>query len=230
VLSRKDQKLVRIDGLKDQPKKGPEVAVGSEPTGMAMTPLGHTIWVASWMNGTVTAYDTATLKPGKLVDLSATLAASGYPGKTLAARPSLSHPRSVAITNNGDEVEDDETMFVTEFYAQQKAPLAADGSNLNGAVGIQFDNHANGRLAKGEKTAGKQFARPEHGVALSQLNDLAMRLDQRAGFGRKCGQQAVAREGAVDLAQFVRNHLMHTRRPPEADSGQASEAVITPAS
>lgn len=139
VLSRKDQKLVRIDGLKTNPVKGPEVAVGSEPTGMAMTPMGHKLWVASWMNGTVAEYDTGSMKLRRTADLSAALAASGYPGKALAARPSLSHPRNVAITNNGDEIEDDETMLVTEFYAQQKAPLAPDGSNADeNKVGLVY--------------------------------------------------------------------------------------------
>src|SRR5690606_15438742 len=46
-------------------------------------------------------------------------------------RPSLAHPRSIAITNNGDLVEEDETMWVTEFYAQTKTPLADDGSNAD---------------------------------------------------------------------------------------------------
>lgn len=139
VLVRKDQKLVRIDHLKDKPVKGAEVAVGSEPTGMAMTPLGHTVWVASWMDGTVAAVDSGTMKITKTVNLSAALAASGYPGKDLDGRPSLSHPRNVAITNNGDKIEDDETMYVTEFYAQQKAPLAADGSNADeNKVGILY--------------------------------------------------------------------------------------------
>jgi hypothetical protein len=139
VLVRKDQKLVRIDGLKTTPVKGAEVAVGSEPTGMAMTPMGHTVWVASWMDGTVVAIDSGLMKITKTVDLNAVLATSGYPGKGLAGRPSLSHPRGVAITNNGDKVEDDEAMYVTEFYAQQKAPLAADGSNADtNKVGLLY--------------------------------------------------------------------------------------------
>ncbi|MGZ3450485.1 MAG: hypothetical protein ACXVEF_12875 [Polyangiales bacterium] len=144
VLVRKDQKLVRIDHLKDKPAKGAEVAVGSEPTGMAMTPLGHTVWVASWMDGTVAAVDSGNMKITKTVNLSAALAASGYPGKGLDGRPALSHPRNVAITNNGDNVEDDETMYVTEFYAQQKAPLAADGSNADeNKVGLLYKIHLN---------------------------------------------------------------------------------------
>ncbi len=139
VLVRKEQKLVRIEHLADNPVKGAEVAVGSEPTGLAMTPLGHTVWVANWMDGTVSAVDASTMKVVKTVNLSETLAASGYLGKDIDGRPALSHPRSVAITNNGDMVEDDETMYVTEFYAQHKAPLAPDGSNADeNKVGILY--------------------------------------------------------------------------------------------
>ncbi len=139
VLVRKDQKLVRIDGLKTTPVKGPEVAVGSEPTGLAQTPLGHMLWVANWIDGTLSGIDAGTMKVTKTVDLNAALAAAGYAGKGLATRPALSHPRSVAITNNGDSIEDDETMYVTEFYAQQKAPLAADGSNADvNKVGLLY--------------------------------------------------------------------------------------------
>src|SRR5260221_187579 len=44
VLSRRDQKLVKITGLKSTPAQAATVAVGSEPTGMAMTPLGSMVW------------------------------------------------------------------------------------------------------------------------------------------------------------------------------------------
>src|SRR5690606_36406054 len=81
-------------------------------------------------DGTVTSYDTTELTKKDTIDLNDTLAKSGWLGN-VAPRPSLSHPRSIAITNNGDAIEDDETMWVTEFYAQTKAPLAADGSNAD---------------------------------------------------------------------------------------------------
>ena len=51
----------------------------------------------------------------------------------MAARPALAHPRSVAITNNKDDVEIDESVLVTEFFAQTKDALAADGSNADSA-------------------------------------------------------------------------------------------------
>ena len=131
VLSRRDQKIVRIDNLSStSPIVGAAAPTGSEPTGLALTPRGTTAWVASWIDGTVTSYDTSSMQRKDSIDLNATLAASGWLG-AVAGRPSLSHPRSIAITNNGDMIEDDETMWVTEFYAQTKAPLAADGSNAD---------------------------------------------------------------------------------------------------
>ncbi|MDP9000074.1 MAG: hypothetical protein M3O46_08185, partial [Myxococcota bacterium] len=120
VLSRLDQKVTKITGLMTTPVKAGEVAVGSEPTGLAMTPLGSTLYVANWMDGTLTAIRTDTMAVTSTIDLNAALAASAYPGPGLSTRPALAHPRALAITNNGDMVENDETIYVTEYYAQQK--------------------------------------------------------------------------------------------------------------
>lgn len=131
VIARKDQKIVRIDDLATEtPKVGPSVRTGSEPTGLALTPRGTTAWVASFVDGTVTGFDVEDMKVTSTVDLNDTLVKAGYLGD-VDARPSLAHPRSIAITNNGDAIEDDETMWVTEFYAQTKTPLLADGSNAD---------------------------------------------------------------------------------------------------
>lgn len=139
VVSRKDQKVVRVDDLKTAPKKGPEVAVGSEPTGIAIEPNGKMVWVTNWVDGTVMGIATDTMKVTTTIDLNATIAASGLLGQGLAARPSLSHPRAIAMTNNGDAVDVDETLYVTEFYAMQKRPLDATGSNADTAkVGIVY--------------------------------------------------------------------------------------------
>lgn len=133
VIARKDQKIVRIDDLSSStPKLGPAAKTGSEPTGLALTPRGTTAWVTSWIDGTVTGFDVEELKATSTIDLNATLAQAGYLGE-VNPRPSLAHPRSIAITNNGDAIEDDETMWVTEFYAQTKTPLLADGSNADTA-------------------------------------------------------------------------------------------------
>lgn len=139
VVSRKDQKVVRIDDVKTTPKKGPEVAVGSEPTGIAIEPNGKMVWVTNWVDGTVMGIATDTMQVTATIDLNATIAASGLLGQGLAARPSLAHPRAIAMTNNGDTVDNDETLYVTDFYAVQKVPLDATGSNADTAkVGVVY--------------------------------------------------------------------------------------------
>jgi hypothetical protein len=130
ALSRLEQKLVRIDDLRGTPKPGTAVKTGSEPTGIALSPFGDTAWVANWVDGTVFVVDTKSMQVAHTVDLNATLAASGRLG-TVGARPALAHPRSIAITNNGNSLDDDEQVYVTDFYAHQKVALAADGSNAD---------------------------------------------------------------------------------------------------
>jgi hypothetical protein len=130
ALSRIEQKLVRIDDLRGTPRVGATVKTGSEPTGLALTPFGDTAWVANWVDGTVLSVDVATMAVTKTVNLNDALAASGRLG-TVTSRPALAHPRSIAITNNGNNLDNDESVYVTDFYAHQKAPLAADGSNAD---------------------------------------------------------------------------------------------------
>ncbi|MBV9949801.1 MAG: hypothetical protein JOZ69_23370, partial [Myxococcales bacterium] len=139
VLSRLDQKLTKITGLRSAPVKAGEVSVGSEPTAMAVTPLGRTVWVANWIDGTIIGVRSDTLAVSATIDLNATLAASPYVGGGATDRPSLAHPRAIAITNNGDAVEDDETIYATEFYAQQKQPLDGHAANADTSrVGLVY--------------------------------------------------------------------------------------------
>jgi len=131
VVLRKDQKLVRIDNVRSTPVKGLEAPVGSEPTGVALSPRGRAAFVANWMDGTVTEVDTEKMTVTSTIDLNAALVASGVLGPNVTARPALAHPRSLAITNNNDDVESDETLFVTEYYGQWKEQLAPNGSNAD---------------------------------------------------------------------------------------------------
>jgi hypothetical protein len=140
VLSRLDQKLFKITGISSStPVVAGSVAVGSEPTGLALTPLGKTVWVANWVDGTVMGVASDTMTVTSTIDLNAALAAAPYLGAGLKSRPALAHPRAIAITNNLDMIENDETLYVTEYFAQQKVPLASDGSNADTAkVGIVY--------------------------------------------------------------------------------------------
>jgi hypothetical protein len=128
VVLRRDQKVVKVTDLQTAPAAGASVAVGSEPTGIAMTPTGATVWVSNWVDGTLMAVDTASMTVKATVDLNAALAQTGLLG-TVSPRPALAHPRSLAITNNGDTNDKDESIYATEYYAQATAPEANDGSN-----------------------------------------------------------------------------------------------------
>ena len=128
VVLRQDQKVVEVTGLSTSPAVGRSVAVGSEPTGIAMTPTGATVWVANWVDGTLTAVDTASMTVKTTVDLNAPLVQTGYLG-TVTPRPALAHPRSLMITNNGDGIDSDESIYATEYFGQVTAPEASNGSN-----------------------------------------------------------------------------------------------------
>lgn len=140
VACRQGQKMVRIDGINTAaPKKGPEAAVGSEPTGLALSPRGTKAYVANWVDGTVSVVDTETMVVSKTIGLNAALVATGFLGTGVVARPALAHPRSIAITNNGNADETDESMYVTEYFGQRTEEELGDGSNADTSkVGVVY--------------------------------------------------------------------------------------------
>jgi DNA-binding beta-propeller fold protein YncE len=161
VVTRRDQRLVRIDHLKSAPQKGASVQVGSEPTSVALTPTGAQAWVANWVDGTLSAVDTKNMTIAATVDLNAALAGSGLLGQ-VAARPALAHPRSLAITNDGDAEDGDETLLATEYFAQRKEAERADGSNADlSRQGVVY------RVKLADKSVGL--------VALAPLADMGFR-------------------------------------------------------
>jgi YVTN family beta-propeller protein len=120
VILRKDQKVVRIDKLHTAPAVAATTAkTGSEPTGIAISPSGNSLYVANWAEGTVTVIKTADMSVSSTIDLNAALASSGLLG-TVAARPALAHPRAIIVTDSGDANDADETIYVTEFFSQAR--------------------------------------------------------------------------------------------------------------
>ena len=76
-----------------------EIPVGTEPRGLAMTPNGTKLFVANHTAGTVSIIDPGTRS-------------------VLGSIPVGGHPTAVAITNNGDADDQDERVFVTQFFAE----------------------------------------------------------------------------------------------------------------
>jgi len=121
VILRKDQKVVRIDNIDGAPIKGPEAAVGSEPTSLALTPNGKKLYVANWVDGTLSVINPNSMAVLPAVDLNPVIAATGALG-AVAARAGLAHPRALAVTNNGDASDDDEVVYATEWFASRTGP------------------------------------------------------------------------------------------------------------
>jgi YVTN family beta-propeller protein len=100
VANRAAATVVEVSGINtDSPVVSRAIEVGSEPTGLALSPTGATLFVAEWAEGRVTALDTTTLA------VTATLGAPN-------------NPRAVAVTNDGDTDDSDETLIVTEFFGE----------------------------------------------------------------------------------------------------------------
>jgi hypothetical protein len=130
VVLRKEQQLVTIEKLDETPVVGTHFRVGSEPTGLAVSPNNTVVYVSNWVDGTVVAVDPATMTATATIDLNATLAATGLLG-TVTPRAALAHPRAIAITNNGDASDADETVVVTEWFAQRTGPETAATVDTN---------------------------------------------------------------------------------------------------
>jgi YVTN family beta-propeller protein len=130
VVLRRDQRLVKIRDLSGKPAVDGYVHVGSEPTGVALSPTGRYAYVTNWNDGSVSVIDTRTLKLDSTVDLNEALVGTGYLGE-VKPRAALAHPRSITVTNDGDRDDDDESLLVTEYFAQQIAELQPDGLNAD---------------------------------------------------------------------------------------------------
>jgi hypothetical protein len=213
VVLRKDQQVVRITDLRAYPYEDGRVHVGSEPTGIAMTPSGKRLWVANMVDGTLSEVDAQAMKVKSTVDLNATLVGTGLLGD-IAPRPSLSHPRSVAITSNLNHRDDDESVLVTEYYGVRTEPLAPDGANADTSVqGIVY------KLDLGDRSVKV--------VPLAPLEDMGFR-DQANGTAG-CFPNQLQSVTIAGKYAFVTSICASPKGPVGVFTGPANKACIADA-
>lgn len=129
VLLRVSQRVVRIDRLRSGGELfATRAVVGSEPTSMALSPSGRTLYVTNWGDGTVTVVDTESMRAAVDLELNEALARGGFLGAGAVARRGLAHPRAVVITNDRDGDDDDEVAWVTEYFAQGRTTPGPTGN------------------------------------------------------------------------------------------------------
>jgi DNA-binding beta-propeller fold protein YncE len=101
VTNGSDGTMSVIDLTTAQPKVlGQALNVGFEPRGIAVTPNGTFAFIANFSTGNVTVVRLAT------PEVVGTVQVGG-------------NPYSVAITNDGDDDDNDERVFVTQFFSEQ---------------------------------------------------------------------------------------------------------------
>jgi YVTN family beta-propeller protein len=116
VANRADATVVKVSAIDTgDPVVSAPVAVGSEPTGVALSPTGARLFVAEWAEGRISVIDTATMIVTDVID-------------------SPEHPRAVAVTNDGDLDDDDETLVVPEFFGEPQPGGEASDTGRKGRV------------------------------------------------------------------------------------------------
>ena len=118
VAHRGDASVVKVSDIDGgSPSVGAATAVGSEPTGLALSPCGTRLFVAEWAEGSVAVVDTQNMEVIEVIE-----------GPV--------NPRGIAVTNNGDENEDDELLVVPEFFGEVTPDGEVSDTGRSGRVRI----------------------------------------------------------------------------------------------
>jgi hypothetical protein len=213
VVLRKDQRVVKIRGLPHDPYEDGWAKVGSEPTGIAMTPSGKRVWVANWVDGTVTEVDTKSMKVKSTVDLNEALVGYEQLGD-IEARPALAHPRSVAITSNRNNYDDDETVLITEYFGQRYEKLDPTGANADTSVrGVVYKLSLEDRSVKV--------------IPLEPLADMGFRDHENGQAG--CYPNQLQSITIADKYAFVSSICASPKGPSGVFTGPAAKACMADA-
>lgn len=99
VVLRRSKQLAKVTGINTVAPQlvTTRASVGAEPTGVALSPSGSRAYVTNFGEGTVSVVDTASMS------VVATVSVGGS-------------PRAIAITNDRDNEDTDESAWVTQFF------------------------------------------------------------------------------------------------------------------
>ncbi len=90
-----------------------KIPVGSEPRCSALSPSGKMLYVSNHSDGTVSVIDTGSTRVIKTIDLQLN-------------QVRIKNPYALSVTNNKDESDADEKVYVADFYARGRASVPID--------------------------------------------------------------------------------------------------------
>lgn len=135
-----------------------EIAVGTEPRGCALSPSGRRLFVANHTAGTVSVIDTTTRTVTNTVNIG---------GK----------PQAIAVTNDGDGDDNDETVYVARFFAAPRG----NGETLPSGVSLIEGTDGGKQGVVQRFTIGSLSANtPTTAVNLSPIANVGFNADRRA--------------------------------------------------
>jgi DNA-binding beta-propeller fold protein YncE/mono/diheme cytochrome c family protein len=122
VLNAADGTVTEIERASGSaPRVARTHTVGPEPMGAALSPTGRFLYVSSWTGGSIHILDTMTRTVERVVLGGA--------------------PYAVCVTNDGDDADIDETVYVTDFYSHAGTGREGTDGSRNARV---FRLDANG--------------------------------------------------------------------------------------
>ncbi len=118
VANQADGTVVEVTGIGGaSASAGRSVDVGSEPTGLALSPTGAQLFVAEHGEGRVSVIDTATMTVSQSFDVRS--------------------PYALAVTNDGDTDDSDESLIVPEFFGRPNSHGEANNQGRTGFVHVR---------------------------------------------------------------------------------------------
>jgi DNA-binding beta-propeller fold protein YncE len=119
VANRAAGTVVKVSGLDtlDPKVEGAPVDVGSEPTGLALSPSGAKLFVAELAQGRIEVLRTDTMQIIGHIDAP-------------------KNPRSILVTNNGDANDDDELLLVPEFFGDPVSDREGKDDGRTGRIRV----------------------------------------------------------------------------------------------
>lgn len=118
VANQADGTVVEVNGIDAaSASRGRMVNVGSEPTGLALSPTGALLFVAEWGESRVSVIDTATM--------------------TVSQSFAVRSPYALAVTNDLDDDDSDESLVVPEFFGRPNTNGEAHNEGRTGFVHVR---------------------------------------------------------------------------------------------